>query len=257
MKNKGFTLVELIATIAILGFVSLMAFPSINNVISSNKSSSCKYYERSMIAAAKSFIQKEKYDIIDAYNGTFPSSFDIDLTQLIIYGYLDEYKDSKTNINTGAKVVVKYDQSSNTYIYNISNLVCSSKSNNKELYCSDPSNHCTGGEAKKYLLPNNEETINFRDIPTNIFLQSYNNQLSLCTKTSDYRLKCYKNNNYNGYISELSSDSSCSNFGDFYQCEVRTGRCKIYKNGNVSCDDDYNRCSITLDKDGKTSGNCS
>lgn len=134
MKNvKGFTLVELVATIAIMGMVSLMLFPSVNQLLNSNKTSSCKYYEKAMIGAAKRYIQKESVDIIEANHGSFPSHYTIWAYQLMDAQYLESYQDSKTTImvnrgdSSSARVLVSYDKNTNTYTYQ-AKLVCKNAS---------------------------------------------------------------------------------------------------------------------------------
>ncbi len=131
MKNnsQGFTLIELIATIVIIGFVSLMAFPSVMNAVNANKTNSCKYYERSIIAAAKSYIQKENTDLIEnnsTYQQLISGSFRLSAYDLIRFGYLENYSNSKTKIdtsqNSGAYVMVKIN-SNDTYTYTVK-LVC-------------------------------------------------------------------------------------------------------------------------------------
>lgn len=129
MKNiniRGFTLIELIAVIVIIGLISLMAFPSLMNAISANNTSSCKYYERAVIAASKSYIQKEGPDLLEnstIYNQLISSSgYSITVYELIDLGYLEDYHDSKFKIDTtstGAKVLIKKDINTDTYTYNV------------------------------------------------------------------------------------------------------------------------------------------
>ena len=127
LNRKGFTLVELIVTIVIMGFISLMAFPSINNALKSNKTSACKYYEKTIILSAKSYMQKESTDILENSNINFrltnPSyGYKLTAKDLIDAGYLEPYKDSNSKINTtatGAYVIVKLNQETDTYTYNV------------------------------------------------------------------------------------------------------------------------------------------
>lgn len=142
MNNKAFTLVELVATIAVLGLVSLMAFPAINNALLSNKTTACKYYEKAMIAAAKDYVQKEGPTIIDGEeNGVFPSTKTIFLsTDLLSGGYIEEYNDNNTAIDmTGSsnKVIVHYKNSTNTYTYEVY-LTCTEKENTGKVVYKTP-----------------------------------------------------------------------------------------------------------------------
>lgn len=125
-KIKGFTLVELIAVIVIMGFISLMAFPSIMNAISSNSTSSCKHYERAIILASKSYIQKEGPDLLENdedYHALVESSgYKLTVNELISLGYLEKYTDPKFKIDTtssGAYVIVKMQKDTDTYTYNV------------------------------------------------------------------------------------------------------------------------------------------
>ena len=98
-NNNGFTLIELIAVIAITGIVSLMMIPSLNNMLSTNSTRQCEYYAKAMRTAAKSYIQKEGPDIKEANNGSYPSTYIISLNDLINSGYMEIYKDDRTKIN--------------------------------------------------------------------------------------------------------------------------------------------------------------
>ena len=51
MNNKGFTLVELIATIALLAIISIISFVSINAVIDSSKINECNALVNSIKSA--------------------------------------------------------------------------------------------------------------------------------------------------------------------------------------------------------------
>lgn len=130
MNKKGFTLIELIATITIIGIVSLLTVPALGKIMSDNNTSACKYYEKVMIEASKSYIQKEGPDIIEN-SGSFPSNYTISLNSLISLDYIDEYDDTRTKITNGT-IIVNYNSTSGTYSYT-PHYVCSKKSG-EELY---------------------------------------------------------------------------------------------------------------------------
>lgn len=138
LNKKGFTLVELIATIVIMGFISLMAFPSINNAINANKTSACKYYEKTIILSAKSYVQKESVDMLENNNINYRLTnlgYKLTAKDLIDAGYLEPYKDNNSQINTtasGAYVMVKLNQETDTYTYNVK-LECKNN-NGKVIY---------------------------------------------------------------------------------------------------------------------------
>ncbi|MEG0994827.1 MAG: type II secretion system protein [Bacilli bacterium] len=58
-KKNGFTLVELIVVIAIIGLVLIIAFPSLQNALRKSSSSQFKTYENLFIEATKLYIDKE------------------------------------------------------------------------------------------------------------------------------------------------------------------------------------------------------
>ena len=121
MNKKGFTLIELIAVITIMGIVSIMMVPSLQKVLSDNNTSACRYYKEAMVEAARSFISKESVDIIEANNNSFPSNYKLTAEYLISLDYLSEYTDSRTTV-TDAYVLVNKG-TNNTYTYT-PNLTC-------------------------------------------------------------------------------------------------------------------------------------
>ena len=66
MNNKGFTLIELIATIALLGIIAMISFVSINAVIKSNKTEQCKNLISSIETATKEYVSDNRYN--DTFN---------------------------------------------------------------------------------------------------------------------------------------------------------------------------------------------
>lgn len=89
MNNKGFTLVELIATIALLAVISVISFVSINAVINDNKVRNCKNLIGNIKNAVKEYVSDNRYnkDFVKgaSNNGMYVS---IDAQELIDNRYL-------------------------------------------------------------------------------------------------------------------------------------------------------------------------
>lgn len=71
MNNKGFTLIELIITIALLAVISIISFVSINGVIEKNRIENCENLRKSIISAAKEYVSDNRYDslFVDSVGG--------------------------------------------------------------------------------------------------------------------------------------------------------------------------------------------
>lgn len=95
MKNKGFTLVELLAVIVLLGLIALIAVPAITGIIKQGKDSLSDSQKKSIELSAKNWAS-DKENI-----GKLPESDEciyFHLSVLQNSGYTDlEIKDPKTN----------------------------------------------------------------------------------------------------------------------------------------------------------------
>ena len=61
MNRKGFTLIELIATIALLGIIVTISFISINKVIEQSKENDCESLLKSIKTAANDYASDKRY----------------------------------------------------------------------------------------------------------------------------------------------------------------------------------------------------
>ena len=61
MNNKGFTLIELVVTIALLAVISIISFVSINGVISQNKINNSEILINNIKTAAKDWLTDYRY----------------------------------------------------------------------------------------------------------------------------------------------------------------------------------------------------
>ena len=65
MNNKGFTLIELIATIALLGVLAVISFVSITGIIKKSKVTDCEALVSSIKSVAKEYASDNRYGTID------------------------------------------------------------------------------------------------------------------------------------------------------------------------------------------------
>lgn len=63
MNNKGFTLVEVLATFAVMGIILGIAFPAVDRLYSENKKEIYKSYEAGFLAAAKLYVDQYDRDL--------------------------------------------------------------------------------------------------------------------------------------------------------------------------------------------------
>ncbi len=67
-NNKGFTLVELLVTISILGIVSVMAMPIIRNIVEANNMKKFITYKDSVESSAKLYVDSYAEDLFGKRN---------------------------------------------------------------------------------------------------------------------------------------------------------------------------------------------
>ena len=68
MKNRGFTMVELIVTIAIMGIILMVTFPSVDKLQRTNKYKKMVSYGESMLASSKLYVEQYAEDMWGSMN---------------------------------------------------------------------------------------------------------------------------------------------------------------------------------------------
>lgn len=116
MNNKGFTLIETLMVIVLIGIISLILVPNVVSMINKNKTKSCENLKNNIISAAKIYVNENKYDL----NFTCDNEVDITISTLKENGKIsDDIKDPKTNIaiSDEEKVEVTFNCTTKQFTY--------------------------------------------------------------------------------------------------------------------------------------------
>ena len=68
MNDKGFTLTELIVTMALVTLISMISYPAITNLQRSSKQQIYESYEKVLVNGAKLYVDKYDRDLFDRNN---------------------------------------------------------------------------------------------------------------------------------------------------------------------------------------------
>ena len=106
-KEDGFTLVELLGVIVILGIILAIAIPGVGNIIDNAKTNTEKHQAELVVDAAKMYV-------LDNGN-TIPTSGEITSTELVTAGYLEKaptkvYTVTIKKATTGSGLTYKVDK---------------------------------------------------------------------------------------------------------------------------------------------------
>ena len=112
INKKGFTLVEALFVIAIIGVLLLTLIPSVIIIINKNKEKSCISTRDSIISAAKMYVAENKYEEIDCGNNI------ITIEKLKEYGNLSDRELDDRFLNS-VTVTYNCDTKEFSYTYDV------------------------------------------------------------------------------------------------------------------------------------------
>ena len=141
MNRKGFTLIELIATIVIMALILIMVMPSITALRNNNEKKQYEYYGDSLVEAAEIFVGREGEDITNLGTLNFTGCIDITYQDLINSDLIKPYSDEKINCSN---TKVRYTKERNKESYSI-NLTCRDTTTGETVYSVNdiPNTTCT------------------------------------------------------------------------------------------------------------------
>ncbi len=70
LNRKGFTLIEILAVVVILGVLAAIIVPSVNSLITKNKADSYQKLKNNIIIAAKNYFSDYRYEIVIDTSGS-------------------------------------------------------------------------------------------------------------------------------------------------------------------------------------------
>ena len=129
INKKGFTLIETLMVIALIGIISLILVPNVIFLINKNKTESCENLKKNIISATKIYVNENKYDLgFTCDNPIEIPTIEIPISKLIDTGKIDgEIKNPINDEDLATeKVEVKFNCQTKqfTYDFNCNNCKC-------------------------------------------------------------------------------------------------------------------------------------
>ena len=126
LNNKGFTMVELLVAMAIMGLLVIMAFPTIRAIQTNNTEKKFKSFGQSMLSGARLYVDSYGEDLFDA--SLTNETVDINVSDMVKKQIVDTTVINESDCSESKVFVVKYGDDYTYCLY----LMC--KSGNTEVF---------------------------------------------------------------------------------------------------------------------------
>ena len=241
-KQKGFTLVELLAVIVILAIIALIATPIILGVIDTAKKGAAENSALGYLDAVEkqiviNMLDENKTNIVD---GVY------DTDELATYGVSVKGQVPTTGSSSWVQIVnkqiVDYSLKMGEYVVNYNETDKKTETTKNGEVASKPS---VGGEeiSPKYFAfgtPTTESTTDYTTLEKNVFATLYSDGTTGGVCINDNGLFCIKINDYDNSAAALKAhfgESSCIDSGSYVDCNSGDFYCYANSYGNVDCHD--------------------
>lgn len=104
MNNKGFTLIEVIVTIAIMGIITGIAYGSITSLQTRNRNKRYQTYEQVLVTGAKLYVDQYSRDMWSSSSDT--ACYYITYKTLVENKLIQEYNQTGEDISNDSRVYV-------------------------------------------------------------------------------------------------------------------------------------------------------
>ena len=144
MKNKGFTLIELVVAIAILGVIMIVALPSISYIQKSNKDTKFRAYYKAVNTAGKAYNDSYSEDLFGTRN---TGCAIIKYSDLKTKKLIEDIQVRNTDCGGENTCVVVRKSKNGNYHYE-TNMKCLAKNNPSEILFNNTRSSCSSSTCK-------------------------------------------------------------------------------------------------------------